>query len=122
MVSHASQSEISRMKGRQIRAIYNRGAQEGALAVLPPRTCLIRWLNALLEEAEILREGDHHEMVDTCAGLLGAVILLLSEQAATLLQWSCCEPPPTLYGLLHDHALCRKWSVDKRISGWNLRR
>ena len=53
---------------------------KGALAVLP-QNLPDRWLNALLEEAEILQEGDRHELEDTCAGLLGAIILLLSAQS-----------------------------------------
>ena len=68
------------MKGRQFEQFTTEVLKRGALAVLP-QNLPDRWLNALLEEAEILQEGDHHEMADTCAGLLGAVLLLLSAQS-----------------------------------------
>jgi hypothetical protein len=68
------------MKDRQFEQFATEVLNRGALAVLP-QNLPDRWLNALLEEAEILQEGDRHEMEDTCAGLLGSVILILSEQS-----------------------------------------
>jgi len=68
------------MKDRQFEQFATEVLQRGPLAVLP-QNLPDRWLNALLEEAEILHEGDRHEIAVTCAGLLGAVILLLSEQS-----------------------------------------
>jgi hypothetical protein len=85
------------MKGRQFEQFAIEVLHRGAVAVLP-QNLPDRWLNALMEEAEILYEGKSHEIENTCAGLLGAVILLLSAQSGH---------PPTLYGLLHHHALCR---------------
>ena len=56
----------------------------GAAAVLPQHLP-DRWLDALLEEADLLapeegdaEEGDH--VADGCAGLLGAVLVVLMEQ------------------------------------------
>jgi hypothetical protein len=68
------------MKGRQFEQFATEVLKKGALAALP-QNLPERWLNALLEEADILHEGDHHEMEDTCAGILAAVILILSEQS-----------------------------------------
>jgi hypothetical protein len=68
------------MKDRQFEQFATEVLKRGALAVLP-QNLPDRWLNALLEEAEILHEGDCHALENTCAGLLGAVILLLSEQS-----------------------------------------
>jgi hypothetical protein len=67
------------MKDRQFEQFATEVLTRGALAVLP-QNLPDRWLNALLEEAEILHEGDGHARENTCAGLLGAVILLLSAQ------------------------------------------
>ncbi len=67
------------MKDRQFEPFATEALNRGACAVLPQHLP-DRWLNALLEEAELLQAGDRHERADTCAGLLGAVILLLSAQ------------------------------------------
>jgi len=67
------------MKDRQFEQFATEVLNRGAFAVLPQHLP-DRWLNALLEEAELLQAGDRHERADTCAGLLGAVILLLSAQ------------------------------------------
>ena len=68
------------MKDRQFEQFATEVLNRGAFAVLPQHLP-DRWLNALLEEAELLQEGDRHERADTCAGLLGAVILILSAQS-----------------------------------------
>ena len=57
---------------------------QGAAAVLPQHLP-DRWLDALLEEADLLapEEGDPEEgahVEDGCAGLLGAVLVVLMEQ------------------------------------------
>ena len=58
--------------------------QRGAAAVLPQHLP-DRWLDALLEEADLLapEEGDPEEgarVEDCCAGLLGAVLVVLMDQ------------------------------------------
>ena len=58
--------------------------QRGAAAVLPQHLP-DRWLDALLEEADLLApgEGDAEEgdrVADCCAGLLGAVLVVLMDQ------------------------------------------
>jgi hypothetical protein len=68
------------MKGRQFEQFAIEVLHRGAVAVLPQHLS-DQWRNALLEEAEILYEGKSHEIENTCAGLLGAVILLLSAQS-----------------------------------------
>ena len=68
------------MKGQQFEQFAMEVLHRGAEAVLPQHLP-DQWLNALLEEAEILHEGKSHEIENTCAGLLGAVILLLSAQS-----------------------------------------
>jgi hypothetical protein len=68
------------MKDWQFEQFATEVLKRGALAVLPQHLP-DHWLKALLEEADILQEGDRHEHEDTCAGLLGAVILLLSAQS-----------------------------------------
>ena len=57
---------------------------QGAAAVLPQHLP-DRWLDALLEEADLLapEEGDAEEedrVEDCCAGLLGAVLVVLMDQ------------------------------------------
>jgi hypothetical protein len=68
------------MKDRQFEQFATEVLKRGALAVLP-QNLPDHWLNALLEEAEVLHEGNCHALENTCAGLLGAVILLLSAQS-----------------------------------------
>ena len=68
------------MKDQQFEQFATEVLKRGALAVLPQHLP-DHWLKALLEEADILQEGDCHEREDTCAGLLVAVILLLSAQS-----------------------------------------
>jgi len=67
------------MKGRQFEQFSTEVLQRGAIAVLPQHLPE-RWLNALLEEAEIFQQEGRHPMDDTCAGLVGAVLVLYSEQ------------------------------------------
>ena len=56
------------MKGRQFEQFAIEVLHRGAVAVLPQHLPE-RWLNALLEEAEILHEGKSHKIENTCAGL-----------------------------------------------------
>jgi hypothetical protein len=65
------------MKDRQFKRFAAEVLQQGADAVLP-QNLPDRWLNALLEEAEIFQEEDS-DIEETCAGLLSAVILILSQ-------------------------------------------
>src|SRR5215471_8670068 len=65
------------MKDRQFKQFAAEVLQQGADAVLPQNPP-DRWLNALLEEAEIFQE-ENSDIEETCAGLLSAVILILSE-------------------------------------------
>ena len=73
-----------RMKGMQFAPFSTEVLQRGAAAVLPQHLP-DRWLDALLEEAELLApgEGDPQEddrVHECCAGLLGAVLVVLMEQ------------------------------------------
>jgi len=65
------------MKDGQFKQFAAEVLQQGADAVLP-QNLPDRWLNALLEEAEIFQEEDS-DIEETCAGLLSAVILILSQ-------------------------------------------
>jgi hypothetical protein len=72
------------MKGMQFAPFSTEVLQRGAAAVLPQHLP-DRWLDALLEEAELLApgEGDPQEddrVHECCAGLLGAVLVVLMEQ------------------------------------------
>jgi hypothetical protein len=67
------------MKGRQFEQFAIEVLHRGAVAVLP-QNLPERWLNALLEEAEIFQQEHSHNIEDTCAGLLSAVLVLYSEQ------------------------------------------
>jgi hypothetical protein len=67
------------MKDRQFKRFAAEVLQQGASAVLP-QNLPDRWLNALLEEAEIFQEEDSG-IEETCAGLLSAVILILSQHS-----------------------------------------
>jgi hypothetical protein len=60
------------MKDRQFEQFATEVLKRGALAVLP-QNLPDRWLNALLEEAEVLHEGHGHALENTCAGLLEGV-------------------------------------------------
>jgi hypothetical protein len=67
------------MKDGQFKRFAAEVLQQGADAVLP-QNLSDRWLNALLEEAEIFQEEDS-DIEETCAGLLSAVILILSQHS-----------------------------------------
>ena len=68
------------MKGRQFEQFSNEVLKQGASAVLP-QNLPEHWLSALLEEAEIFQEGDSADIDNTCAGLLSAVFIIVSEQS-----------------------------------------
>ena len=72
------------MQGTQFAQFSAEVLRRGAAAVLPQHLP-DRWLDALLEEADLLapeegapEEGDH--VHKSCAGLLGAVLVVLMEQ------------------------------------------
>ena len=72
------------MKGTQFAQFSAEVLRRGAAAVLPQHLP-DRWLDALLEEAALFApgEGDPEEgdrMHECCAGLLGAVLVVLMEQ------------------------------------------
>jgi len=72
------------MKGTQFAQFSAEVLQHGATTVLPQHLP-DRWLDALLEEAALFApgEGDPEEgdsMHECCAGLLGAVLVVLMEQ------------------------------------------
>ena len=72
------------MQGTQFTQFSAEVLRRGAAAVLPQHLP-DRWLDALLEEADLLAsgEGDPEEgdsVHECCAGLLGAVLVVLMEQ------------------------------------------
>jgi hypothetical protein len=72
------------MKGTQFAQFSAEVLRRGPAAVLPQHLP-DRWLDALLEEADLLApgEGDSEEgnrVQDCCAGLLGAVLVVLMAQ------------------------------------------
>ncbi len=72
------------MKGTQFAQFSTEVLQRGTSAVLPQHLP-DRWLDALLEEAELFAPGEPdpeeaHRIEDCCAGLLGAVLVVLMEQ------------------------------------------
>ena len=72
------------MKGTQFAQFSAEVLRRGTAAVLP-QYLPDRWLDALLEEADLLApgEGDSEEgdrVHECCAGLLGAVLVVLMEQ------------------------------------------
>jgi hypothetical protein len=72
------------MQGTQFAQFSAEVLRRGAAAVLPQHLP-DRWLDALLEEADLLApgEGDAEEgdrLDECCAGLLGAVLVVLMEQ------------------------------------------
>jgi len=72
------------MQGTQFAQFSTEVLRRGAAAVLPQHLP-DRWLDALLEEADLLApgEGDSEEgdrLDECCAGLLGAVLVVLMEQ------------------------------------------
>jgi hypothetical protein len=72
------------MKGTQFAQFSMEVLQRGAAAVLPQHLP-DRWLDALLEEAELFAPGEGNPEEDNsvngcCAGLLGAVLVVLMDQ------------------------------------------
>jgi len=72
------------MQGTQFAHFSTEVLRRGATAVLP-QNLPDRWLDALLEEADLFApgEGDPEEgdrVADCCAGLLGAVLVVLMAQ------------------------------------------
>ena len=72
------------MKGTQFAQFSTEVLQRGAAAVLP-QYLPDRWLDALLEEADLLAPGEGgpeegDSVHDCCAGLLGAVLVVLMAQ------------------------------------------
>ena len=72
------------MKGTQFAQFSAEVLRRGAAAVLPQHLP-DHWLDALLEEAELLAPGaedppEGDSVQECCAGLLGAVLVLLMEQ------------------------------------------
>jgi len=72
------------MKGTQFTQFSTEVLRRGAAAVLPQHL-LDRWLDALLEEADLFAPGEWDpeegdSVDDCCAGLLGAVLVVLMEQ------------------------------------------
>ena len=72
------------MKGTQFAQFSAEVLRRGAAAVLPQHLPA-RWLDALLDEADMFAPGEPdpeegHHVEDCCAGLLGAVFVLLMAQ------------------------------------------
>jgi hypothetical protein len=72
------------MKGTQFAQFSTEVLQRGAAAVLP-QNLPDRWLDALLEEADLFAPGEWDpeegdSVDDCCAGLLGAVLVVLMAQ------------------------------------------
>ncbi len=67
------------MKGTPFEQFSTEVLRRGGAAVLPQHLP-DRWLDVLLEEAELLTPGEREHVEDGCAGLLGAVIVLLMAQ------------------------------------------
>ena len=73
------------MTYRQFEPFTTEVLNRGALAVLP-QNLPERWLNALPEEAEVFQgilqqEDANTNIEETCAGLLGAVLVMLMQQS-----------------------------------------
>ena len=81
------------MTYRQCEQFTTEVLNRGACAVLP-QNLPERWLDALLEEAEVLQgmfqqEDDNTNIAETCTDLLGAVLVMLMQQSgdpATLMR------------------------------------
>src|SRR6266446_784061 len=114
------------MKGTQFAQFSSEVLWRGAAAVLPQHLP-DRWLDALLEEADLFAPGEPdpeegHHVEDCCAGLLGAVFVLLMAQRGLHPSWrlppvrSCAPSTPTSWRSPPNV------SAATRTSGWNPRR
>ena len=80
------------MKGTRFAQFSTEVLRRGAAAVLPQHLP-DRWLDALLEEADLLApeawdSQEEARVHECCAGLLGAVLVVLMEQRATPTSWT----------------------------------
>jgi hypothetical protein len=104
------------MKGTRFAQFSTEVLRRGAPAVLPQHLP-DRWLDALLEESDLLASEEDDTGDDCCAGLLGAVLVLVSAQRG--------DPPAlelagtTLRKYLHCYivALAAE-SVSRRTDIW----
>jgi hypothetical protein len=104
------------MKGTRFAQFSTEILRRGAAAVLPQHLP-DHWLDALLEEADLLAPGEDDTGDACCAGLLGAVLVLVSAQRG--------DPPEleiagtTLQEYLHCYivALAAE-SVSRRTEIW----
>ena len=104
------------MKGTRFAQFSTEILRRGAAAVLPQHLP-DHWLDALLEEADLLAPGEDDTGDACCAGLLGAVLVLVSAQRG--------DPPEleiagtTLQEYLHCYivALAAE-SVSRRTDIW----
>ena len=95
------------MHGTQFAHFSAEVLQRGAAAVLPQHLP-DHWLDALLEEAELLAPGDgdpaeEDRMQECCAGLLGAVLVVLMDQRGHPAQLDVTVS--TLMNHLHGYSL-----------------
>jgi len=104
------------MKGTPFALFSTEVLRRGAAAVFPQHLP-DRWLDALLEEADLLTPGEDDPGDDCCAGLLGAVLVLVSAQRG--------DPPElemagtTLLEYLHCYIVALSAeSVSRRTDIW----
>jgi hypothetical protein len=104
------------MKGTRFAPFSTEVLRRGAAAVLPQHLP-DRWLDALLEEADLLAPGEDHRGDDCCAGLLRAVLVLVSAHRG--------DPPAlelagtTLLEYLHCYIVALSAeSVSRRTDIW----
>ena len=104
------------MKGTPFAQFSTEVLRCGAAAVLPQHLP-DRWLDALLEEADLLAPGEDDPGADCCAGLLGAVLVLVLAQRG--------DPPTleiagtTLLEYLHCYiVVLAAESVSRRTDIW----
>jgi hypothetical protein len=104
------------MKGTLFAQFSTEVLRRGAAAVLPQHLP-DRWLDALLKEADLLAPGEDDTGDDCCAGLLGAVLVLVSAQRG--------DPPAlemagtTLLEYLHCYIVALSAeSVSRRTDIW----
>ena len=104
------------MKGTRFAQFSTEVLRRGAAAVLPQHLP-DHWLDALLAEADLLAPGEDDTGDDCCAGLLGAVLVLVSAQRG--------DPPAleiagtTLFEYLHCYIVALSAeSVSRRTDIW----